>query len=167
MVTTVTRNNEIVVRIRGKTLLSEIQNRLLTQSVAITVAGEVIVYRQAKKTNCGIYSDLPLLPDTYKILYKNWSVDIYWTCRRMYERMTLWIPASQISYLSGALCSSDTVNVKIVTPYLDREMNPRMGRPKFDSRPHQGILFLSIASRHFLERTQHSAYWIPGFVPSV
>ena len=156
-----------MVQIRGRTLLSEIQNQLHIQSVTITVAGEVIVYRQAKKTNCGIYPDLPLLPDTYKILYKNSSVDIYWTCGRMYERMSLWIPTSQISYLSGALCSSETVNVKIVTPYFDREMNPRMGGPEFDSRPHQVILFFSIASRHFLGRTQHSAYWIPGFVPSV
>jgi hypothetical protein len=80
----------------------------------------------------------------------------------MYEGRSLWIPTSQISYLSGTLCSSDTGNVKIVTPYFDREMNPRIGGPDFDSRPNQEILLFSIASKLFLERTQHPAYWILG-----
>jgi len=74
----------------------------------------------------------------------------------MYKGMSLWIPTSKIGYL----------NVKIVTPYFDREMNPRMGSPEFDSRANQ-ILFFSIAPKLFLWRTQHPAYCIPGFFPFV
>ena len=85
----------------------------------------------------------------------------------MYEGTSLLIPTSQISYLSGTLCSSDNGNVKIVTPYFDREFNPTMGSPEFDSRPNQAILFFSTASRHFLGRTHNPAYWIPGFFTGV
>jgi hypothetical protein len=43
MLTRVIGNNEIWVQIRGKTLLSEIQNQLHILSVTITLTGEVII----------------------------------------------------------------------------------------------------------------------------
>ena len=100
-------------------------------------------------------------------IIQNSSLDIQGTCERMYDGMSVWIPMSQISYLPRNLRSSDTENVKIVTPYFDREMNPRVGSPELDSRPNQEILFFSSASRHFLGRSRHPAYWIPRFFAGV
>ena len=55
---------------RDKILLPEIENLLLSQLITITLAGEHVIYKDAENTNCGVYSDTPLLPTTYKILYK-------------------------------------------------------------------------------------------------
>jgi len=70
MLTGVTRNNEIGAQIRGKTLLSGIQNQIYVQSVKVALAEGVIIYRQAEKDNCGINPRLTLLPDNTKYYTK-------------------------------------------------------------------------------------------------
>jgi hypothetical protein len=167
MLTRVIRNNEIGVQIRGKTLLSEIQNQLHIQSVTITLAGEVIIYKQAEKGNWDIYPCLPLLPATYKILYKIRLLTFIGHAKESTKECHCGFQRRR-SATYQVLCVLQTLEMLIyVTPYFDREMNPRMGGSEFDSRTNQEILFFFIVSRHFLRCRQHLAYWVPGFFPGV
>jgi hypothetical protein len=139
---------------RGKNLLSEIQNQLYFQSVAITLAGIVIIYKYAEKPNRGIYPDIPLLQATYKMLYEIPLLTFIGHVKK-YEGMSLWIITFQIGCLYGTLCSSDTVNVNIPYTLLRPERIPGMGVSEFDYRPKSRDYFYSIASRAVLGRTQH------------